>query len=111
MTGQEQEEYYRLDKDSRRAYDRGKVEHPNWGHSQLMVYAKVNGNLAKSLDEGGKDTDPKNLLETILQQAKEWLSQFTSIGKRILDKIDDAISSIRSFVGDLISDIFDFIFG
>lgn len=107
MTDQEQQEYYRLDKESRRAYERGKVEHPNWGHSQLMVYAKVNGNLAKSLDEGGKDTDPKNLLGTILQQAKEWLSQFTSIGKRILDKIDNAISSIGSFVGD----IFDLIFG
>lgn len=117
MTDSERNEYNALSYSGRRAYDRAKNDHPTWSHSQLLMFAKVNGDIEIAV-EGGKDITLGDVLLDILKEAKSWLEDFADISWTVLNALDEAISSLgraladgARWVGNRIGDFLDWLFG
>lgn len=117
MTDSETRDYNALSYGERRAYDRAKNDHPYWSHSQLMMYAKVNGGIEETV-EGGGDVTKTDVLQEILKQAKSWLEDFADISWTVLNALDEAISDLgralangARWVGNKIGDFLDWLFG
>lgn len=118
MTTEELQQYNNLSSAKKREYDLNRELHPNWSHNQIMLKLAVDDSIGDVLNKGNTDINPNNpvFLRALLNGAKEFLSSVGCVALEILTFLDDAIDSLTdliakgiSWVGDALSDFWDWL--
>lgn len=117
MTNEEQNNYYKLTPELREEYDHLMKKHPNWSHNQIMTKLSLDAKT-EVMVSNGKEIDPEDprILKEILEGAKEILvgmgiiitAVFTVIDDT-LDALGDLISGGVSYIGDKLSEFWDWL--
>lgn len=118
MTTEEQIQYNALSSSEREDYDYLRRKHPNWSHKQIMNKLAIEIQVIKVLDKGNTDVDfedPEILIQ-ILKGAKEFLTRVGCFISDFFEAVDDAIDTLTdlilggiSWVGDALSDFWDWL--
>ena len=117
MTYEEEQQYNKLSYSGRMEYDHIKSMHPNWSHSQIMTKLSTDITIGKMI-ENGRDVDVDNpaILKEILEGAKSFLIGAGIFIAAVFEVIDDALDALGdlicrgiSYIGDKLSEFWDWL--
>lgn len=117
MTGDEQKQYNSLSYDQRQEYDHIKRMHPNWSHKQIMTKLALDIKTIEVVDRGHENPgDAPDILREILQGAKSFLIGVGCFVWDVFEAIDEAIDTLTdliargiSYIGDKLSEFWDWL--
>ncbi len=97
MTNEERQDYNKLTREQKEDFEYHASKHPDWEFQMVLVKLAFEEKIDETVVNGGYDVDPNDvdIWMAIFKGVKTILSKFKSIGKQILNTIDDNIAFIQ----------------
>ena len=120
-TEEEERQYRRLDKKSKRRYDLEADMDPSVSHSKIMQMLSLNNAIEETMKVGGGNPNsksPETQRETV-KKAEKWLREKSPTTwekvknqfQQVIDYLGDLVAKGIKWVGKKIEELWDILFG